>query len=342
LIKTSSHGWLVKRNEGGETMTFHERARVLGSVSALLSVGVSGNALAMPIMDDTEPFPVSSPIDPEQAEAKPAAAMQSDEAKLLGEIRAELAQQREVLKAQAKQIAEQQEQIRLLTLQQQTSESLAEMRGAGAQEVAQGTQAPVEPPSQPVGEAPPPDREVAPRVAAVPEGQGVLTPRGRTIIEPSFEFTRSSANRLVFRGFELIPGIQIGVIEASDVDRDAMAGTIAVRHGLTNRLEIEGRMPVLARRDRIQVAQLRNQGIVREIKLNGYDIGDAEIGLRYQFNRQKGPEQPIYVGTLRLKTPTGRGPFDMTNLAWRRALPPVPDSGRSRRAPASCCLQIRA
>ncbi len=237
----------------------------------------------------------------EAATARPDAAPQAPAASL-ATIKAELDAQRAVLDAQAKLIAEQKAQIDMLMTRLDNTVMLAEARGAGAQEA---------PPPGPVGEAPPAERQIAPRAAALPEGQGVLTPKGTTVLEPSFEFTRSSANRLVFRGFELIPGIQIGVIEASDVDRDAMIGTIGVRHGLTNRLEIEARMPVLARRDRIQVAQLRNEGIVREIKLNGYDIGDAEIGVRYQLNRPTGPEDPIYVASLKLKSNTGRGPFDI-------------------------------
>lgn len=70
-------------------------------------------------------------------------------------------------------------------------------------------------------------------------------------------------------------------------------------------------MPALARQDRIQIVQQRNQGIVRELKLNDYYIGDAELAIRYQLNEAKGPEQPIYVANLRVKSNTGRGPFDI-------------------------------
>jgi hypothetical protein len=239
---------------------------------------------------------------------------QDDRADALRAIRAELAAQRGVLDAQAKIIAQQQTQIQELMSHAADKRVLADIRGVGAP---QGTTAQPDAtpsaslPDQPVGEAPPPETEIAARVASVPEGQGILTPRGRTVLEPSFEYTRSSTNRLVFRGFELVPGLQVGLIEASDADRDTMIGTIAVRHGLTNRLEIEGRVPVLARRDRIQVVQQRDQGIVREIRLSDQHIGDAELAVRYQLNRPTGPEQPIYVANLRIKSNTGKGPFDV-------------------------------
>ncbi len=167
-------------------------------------------------------------------------------------------------------------------------------------------------PPQPVGEAP---AEAEPRVervvTAVPEGLGVLTPKGRFVYDPSFEYSRSSTNRLVFRGFELIPGIQIGVIEATDADRDTLAHTSTLRYGLTNRLEIEARVPVLYRHDRIEVVQQRDQGIVRSIELSEGNIGDAEFAIRYQLNRPKGAQQPIFVGSVRVKSDTGKGPFDV-------------------------------
>jgi hypothetical protein len=218
---------------------------------------------------------------------------------------AELKAQRELIAQQNAVIARQQRAIDTLMGTSTADTDLALMRGAGAP---QGTPAAQ---TQTVGEAPPEDHEIATNITALPEGQGVLTPAGKSILETSFEYTRTSKNRLVFRGIELIPGLQLGLIEASDADRDTMVGTVALRHGITNRLEIEARMPVLARQDRIQVVQQRNQGIVREFKLNDYDVGDAEIALRYQLNDAKGPDEPIFVANLRLKSNTGRGPFDI-------------------------------
>src|SRR3546814_11452531 len=83
------------------------------------------------------------------------------------------------------------------------------------------------------------------RVAAVPEGQGVLTRAGELFFEPSFEYTRSSTNRLVFRGIELIPGIQIGLIEATDADRATLAGTASLRYGISDRLDAAVSLPRL-------------------------------------------------------------------------------------------------
>lgn len=163
-------------------------------------------------------------------------------------------------------------------------------------------------PIQPVGQAP----EAAPvEVAAVPEGMGVLTPKGRLIFDPSFEFTRSSNNRLVFRGIEIVPGINFGLIEADDADRDTLVGTVAARYGLTDRLEIEARVPYIYRHDRITTVRAAEPAPVELTdRLTGQDLGDIEFSARYQLNRGlKG--WPIFVANTRIKTPSGKGPYDV-------------------------------
>lgn len=227
-------------------------------------------------------------------------------------MREEISMQREMIQQQNATIARQQEAIDILLRRTSGDFDLAQMRGAGMDQAASPSMAAAGPlPDAPVGEAPPPEPAVEAMVAAVPEGQGVLTPNGRLTLDTSFEYTNSSANRLVFRGFELIPGLQVGLIEASDVDRDALVGTVALRYGITDRLEIEGRMPVMYRHDRIKVTQLRDEGIVRTLKLEESDIGDAEIALRYQVNAPTEQNRMIGIASLRVKSTTGKSPFDV-------------------------------
>ncbi len=244
-----------------------------------------------------------------------------------------IAEQRALIDRQSAMIAEQGEQIaklqRQIAMQQAQVDRLSSfaladvpldvLRGAGMGQgpgVVPGSVLPspgsdsVALPDAPVGEAPPPSESPEQRVAAVPEGQGVLTRAGELFFEPSFEYTRSSTNRLVFRGIELIPGIQIGLIEATDADRDTLVGTASLRYGISDRLEAEVRVPYLYRNDRIEVVQQRDEGIVRQIKLREDHVGDVEFSLRYQFNRPVG-QKPIFVGSLRVKSDTGKGPFDI-------------------------------
>ena len=182
--------------------------------------------------------------------------------------------------------------------------------GAPATTVAQVE--PVRPdplPQQPVGAPPPPKRQVE-EVAALPEHVGVLTPRGRLVFTPSLDYVRSSSNRLVFRGVEIVPGIQLGVIEANDADRDSAVATVAMRYGLTSRLEVEARIPYVYRHDRITTLAQRDETINRTTELDGQQIGDVEISARYQLNDVR-PGRPIFVANARIKPPTGLGPYDV-------------------------------
>jgi hypothetical protein len=168
------------------------------------------------------------------------------------------------------------------------------------------------PPVAPVGEAPaaPTSEQQASEVAALPEGVGVLTPPGVFVFEPSFEYVRSTANRLVFRGVEIVPGVNLGVIEANDADRDTLVGAATLRLGVTRRIEIEGRLPYVYRSDRITTVAQRDATVTRILRLDARAVGDAEFTLRAQINRGVGPG-PIFLGNLRVKTDTGRGPYDV-------------------------------
>jgi len=239
----------------------------------------------------------------------------------LTEQRALIADQNALIQAQNEKIAELQQQnppaySAALT---ELPEHLSQMRGSGLLQSAtapSAVQVGTNPdddlalPDSPVGEAPPTNSNIEQKAEAVPEGQGVLTPKGRFVLDPSIEYTRSSTNRLVFRGIELIPGIQIGAIEASDADRDTIIATAALRYGLTNRLEVEARAPLLYRADRIQVIQQREEQITREVDLDETGVGDIELSLRYQLNQPQ-PQIPICVAGLGVKSDTGSSPFEI-------------------------------
>ena len=86
--------------------------------------------------------------------------------------------------------------------------------------------------------------------------------------------------------------------------------TATLRYGLTNRIELEARLPYLFRSDRVEVVKQREGSITRALHLSEQHVGDAELALRYQLNRASG-ERPIWIASLRVKMPTGKGPFDI-------------------------------
>jgi hypothetical protein len=226
---------------------------------------------------------------------------------------AQIQAQRRTLDLQAEQLAKQNEALQ--TLKQDALEEVRG-RGAAAEDVQVAPVAPgpssvaasAEQPSGPVGEAPAETREVV--VAALPENTGVLTPKGHGVIEPAFRYVHGSTNRLVFRGVEIVTGVQIGVIEASDADRSTLSPSIAARYGLTDRLEVEVVAPYVKRSDRVTTLAQRDQTVSRTLSLDGADIGDVELGARYQLNRAR-PGRPVYIASLRYKSDTGTSPFDI-------------------------------
>lgn len=160
---------------------------------------------------------------------------------------------------------------------------------------------------------PPPARSPEVRLeqlAAIPEGIAVLTQPGKFTLDLSAEYARSSANRLVFRGIEIVPGVQIGVIEANEADRDTGVVTMAAKYGIAPRLEGEIRVPYVWRNDTITTVQQRDEAVTRTIDLSGDGIGDVEAAIRYQINGgERG--RPIFIAGVRVKSHTGEGPFDI-------------------------------
>jgi hypothetical protein len=164
-------------------------------------------------------------------------------------------------------------------------------------------------PAGPVGEAPP-EQPRDSTVAALPEGQNTLLGHGRLVLEPSLEYSRASSNRLVFRGVEIVTGIQIGLIDANDTARDTVSAALAVRYAVTDRLEVEARIPYIYRNDRVTTLSQNSSTVTQTFELNGSNMGDIEMSARYQLNRGRNGA-PIFVAGARVKSDTGLGPFDL-------------------------------
>ncbi|MBB3230622.1 transporter [Halomonas stenophila] len=161
---------------------------------------------------------------------------------------------------------------------------------------------------QPVGQRPPPTRE-APEVQAIPDIGGVLTPKGRLVLEPEFQYSHASVNRLTFRGVEILETLQIGLLTADDIDRDTFTAAVTGRLGVTDRLELELRVPYLYRDD-TEANELEEPPFRLERNRTGNHLGDIELAAHYQINSGE-DGVPFFVGNLRYKSTTGQGPFDV-------------------------------
>jgi hypothetical protein len=128
---------------------------------------------------------------------------------------------------------------------------------------------------------------------------------------PSLEYTQTTSDRLVFRGVVIVPGINLGEVTASTDDRSIVSGVADLRYGITDRLEVEARLPFTFADDRATVLVQAPQGsATQSLYVSNTGIGDMEFGARYQINR--GAEDwPIFVANSRFKMDTGTGPFDI-------------------------------
>ncbi len=166
-------------------------------------------------------------------------------------------------------------------------------------------------PSKPVGQAPETAKTQPLQVADIIDQRGVLTPRGTIVVEPTFQYSNSSVYRVALDGFTVIPALSIGAIDIRSVSRNTVTAAVGLRYGITNRFEIETRLPYISRSDSTTTRPLATPAD-RETttKVEGDGIGDIELGLHYQINRG-GPGRPFYVGNLRIKSHTGSDPFDV-------------------------------
>ncbi|RTR05650.1 transporter [Halomonas nitroreducens] len=163
---------------------------------------------------------------------------------------------------------------------------------------------------QPVGQRPPPSQE-APEVQAIPDIGGVLTPKGRLVLEPEFQYSHASVNRLTFRGVEILSTLQVGVLAAEDVDRDTYTTALTGRLGVTDRLELELRLPYLYRDDTANFSIEDPDQFELDRSQSGDGLGDVEFAAHYQINSGRNGV-PYFVGNLRYKSTTGDGPFDVS------------------------------
>ncbi|MDR4479859.1 MAG: hypothetical protein R3B37_08980 [Nitrospira sp.] len=169
--------------------------------------------------------------------------------------------------------------------------------------------------SSPVGVAPenPQDEPLPPwmvRTFDLP-GAGVLTPKGTLIVEPYLQYAHLSSNRVTLTGFTIVPALTIGLINIQGVSRDIYTAALVGRYGLTNRLEIEVRVPYLYREDSITQRPLATPSTADTVSTaNGSGLGDIETTGRYQLNKG-GPDEPYFVAFTRFKSTTGKGPFEI-------------------------------
>lgn len=168
-------------------------------------------------------------------------------------------------------------------------------------------------PGQPVGRAPEkPKDSRPPEMAPIFEQPGVLTRRGSVVLEPSLQYSYASTDRVSIVGYTIIPALVIGLIDVRSVNRSTWVAALTGRYGLTNRMEIEAKIPYVYRNDDTisRPLDLTPSATASLFNASGQGIGDVEFAARYQLNVPEN-NNPFYIAGLRFKTRTGTDPFEV-------------------------------
>jgi hypothetical protein len=187
-------------------------------------------------------------------------------------------------------------------------------QGAAAPEAHDAAQRPVR-----VGAAP--AEQAGSNLAAASslfEQPGILTSKGKLVLEPSIAYSYSSSNRVALVGYTVIPALLIGLVDVREVKRNTLTGALSMRYGASSRLEFEAKLPYVLRRDDTISREIFTGSATDSVfATSGRSLGDAEVGARYQIN-QPAEGLPYFVGSLRIKARNGKDPFEVvTDCASR-------------------------
>jgi hypothetical protein len=171
-----------------------------------------------------------------------------------------------------------------------------------------------------VGVAPSVEGPAMPEVAPLFDQPGILTPRGKFVFEPSLQYAYSSNNRVALVGYTVIPALLIGLVDVREVKRNTLTAAVTGRWGVTNRLELEAKVPYVYRSDSTISREIfTGSANERVFDTRGNALGDVELAARYQLNEGKG-NWPYMIGSMRFKTRTGKDPFEVVTDCVTRCI----------------------
>ncbi|MGR6331206.1 transporter [Sphingomonas sp. XXL09] len=262
-----------------------------------------------------------------QAQRPTTAALQRD----LDAARAEIAAQRRQLEAQEARLAALEARIGAAgapvgTASVQPPLAVAQASAASTPgdpaTIVAATPSPRPAPIESVGTRPA-DHDRPPEVAVLGSEGSVVTRKGQLTGELQLDYARADRNRALFRGIEVVESVLVGEFNINESRQDIITESLAARYGVTDRLELGVRVPLVQRWDTsvlVPVQGSTNNDAAREIdsSARGSGIGDVELSARYQIlTGRRG--LPYLVGNLQVVAPTGSDPFAVPRLATGEA-----------------------
>jgi hypothetical protein len=117
-------------------------------------------------------------------------------------------------------------------------------------------------------------------------------------------------------------------VDVREVRRNTVTAALTARYGITNRAEVELRVPYVRRWDSTVSREiLTGSAVDRVFESDGSGIGDVEITGRYQLT-DGSDRWPYLIGSLRFKSRTGRDPFEVVTDCVTRCVANTTGTGQ--------------
>jgi hypothetical protein len=139
----------------------------------------------------------------------------------------------------------------------------------------------------------------------VPERGGLLLRQGQIELQPQIRYALNTDNVFAVSGLAVLPAIVIGTIDVQKSELNVLEASLTGRFGILDNLQLDARVPW-------RYSHRRITETLRSIEETTDDtgIGDVEAALSYQLFGEKGA-RPAVVTALRVRTTTGKDPFDL-------------------------------
>ena len=138
----------------------------------------------------------------------------------------------------------------------------------------------------------------------------IMTPQGTFIFDPYLQYAYNSSDRLSVIGFSVLNAVLIGEINVSQSNRTNWVASLGGRYGVTNRFEVEARVPLIYRTDDTLARPITSTSQNELFSSDGSGVGDVELAARYQLNAPR-DDGAFYIAGLRFKTRTGKDIYEV-------------------------------
>lgn len=153
------------------------------------------------------------------------------------------------------------------------------------------------------------------RPSGTVQGQAITSTQGVPLFERKFSFehgityTHFDKRSLVLSGFLALDAILLGKINLQQIKTDQIQYDLTGRWNLSDRLSMDVNLPLVYRTSRyISPGSGGSASTFSDDTNSTTDVGDLNAGMYYQISKNS-PSAIDWIGSVRIKAPTGRNPF---------------------------------